>query len=169
MFYLREVNFKFLGAPEPEPIASPNAWFLASRCTDDKSQTCDLLEQILQMPSRSDQKAALQSVHKLIKVAANGLPLQNFYDEKQCHEIHSFLYMGKERRVWRIRQGDVRLLFVYSANRLIYLPLVISKRKDKLSVSDKAQIEATVKPFMDAEATQQLCIIADQTTMKTPT
>jgi hypothetical protein len=48
------------------------------------------------------------------------------------------------------------------------LPLAIIKRKDKLSVSDKAQIEATVKPFLDAEATQQLCIIAAHTTMKTP-
>ena len=160
MFYLRQVNLQLLGAPEPEPTASPNSWYLASRCADAQSQTCDLLEQILQLPSRIDQKAALQSVHKLIKVAALGLPLQNFYDEKQCHEIHSFDYLGKERRIWRIRQGDVRLLFVYSANRLIYLPLVITKRKDKLSASDKAHIEATVKPFLDAEATQQLCIIA---------
>lgn len=163
MFYLRQVNFKLLGAPDPEPAASDNAWFLATRCADGNGQTCDLLDQILQMPSRIDQKAALQSVHKLIKVAATGLALQNFYDEKQCHEIYCFQYLGKERRVWRIRQGDVRLLFVYSANRLIYLPLVITKRKDKLSASDKALIEATVKPFLDAEAAQQICIIAAHT------
>lgn len=103
------------------------------------------------MPTAKDRRAAIAELAKLVQVAASGKPFQVFYDEKQCHDIHRFHYDGKERVLWRLRRGDVRIVFYYGQGRLILLADALIKRKDRLSKAETSALEAQVVAFIDAE------------------
>lgn len=148
-FFLR-INFKALGATDPEPVPSAKPWRLYARCDAEDVETCGIFQQIINLVGK-DQRAAMSALHKLVHVAASGQPVTNFYDKKQCHEIHTFHYKGKERIVWRIWKGDVvRVTFYYGEDRMILLTHAFAKTEDKLTKGQKAMLEAEVKAYIDA-------------------
>lgn len=108
------------------------------------------------MADQRDLKAAVQAVVKLVQLAALGEPLQAHYDEKQCHPLHRFQYLEKERVVWRIRKGSIRLPFYYGRGRLIFLTGALVKRKDKLTAGEKLTLEEQVRRYIDAEQANSL-------------
>jgi hypothetical protein len=128
-------------------------------CSSPETEECPFLEQVGQLEDLRDRKAALQALKKLIEVAASGLPMTHFYDKKQCHEIHSFQYDGKTRRIWRIRQGIIRLPFYYGAGRLLFLPTVLVKRRDKLTRGEALELETHIKEYIQAEEANSLTVI----------
>lgn len=153
--YLR-INFKALGTPDPEPAPGSKPRMLYARCEDaDPSApnipgACDLLCQIIRMAPK-DQKAALAALHKLVQVAASGKPITEFYDKKQCHEIHTFHHDGKDRTIWRIWKGDVvRVTFFYGDGQTVLLTHAFAKYEDKLTKAQKKMLEGEVITYLDA-------------------
>ena len=153
-YHLRTLRRRSIGISKPEPAVGPNARKLVAWCTEDNAATCDILLQIagLEVMPR---KASMLEIDKLIHVAASGLPVAGFYDEKTCHKTHSFDYKGKTRDVWRVRRGDVRVTFFYGHDKLILLTHAFAKHKDKLTLAQKRDLERAVEAFIDAEAAQQ--------------
>lgn len=150
MKYFLRINFKALGAIEPEPVPGDKPWELYARCDKKDAETCALFQQIASMVLK-DRKAAISALDKLVRVAASGQPITNFYDKKQCHDIHTFNYQGKIRTVWRIWKGDVvRVTFYYGEGRAILLTHAFAKYEDKLTKAQKAMLEAEVIAYIDA-------------------
>jgi len=148
--YLLRINFNALGVPEPEPSPGAKAWELYARCTVKHINGCDLFQQVGNLALK-DQRAAMSALFKLVQVAASGQPITNFYDKKQCHDIHTFTYLGKERTVWRIWKGDVvRVTFYYGEGRTILLTHAFAKYEDKLTKTQKAMLENEVIAYIDA-------------------
>jgi hypothetical protein len=159
MTVLLELSYAVLGIPEAEPRPGRNPWRPVTPCSDPEAEECPFLEQIHQLQDRRDRKASLQALKKLIEVSASGLPISNFYDQKQCHEIHSFQYDGRTRKIWRIRQGSIRLPFYYGAQRLLLLPLVLVKRRGKLTRQELLELEEHIENYVQAENASQLTVI----------
>lgn len=153
--YLR-INFKALGVAALEPVPGVKPRLLYARCNSASVGSCDLFSQV-KVLALKDRKAALAAIHKLIEVAATGKPLTAFYTKKQCHEIHSFTYRGKERTIWRIWKGDVvRLTFFYGDGQTVLLTNVFSKYEDKLNTAQKKMLEREVEAYLDAFAENRI-------------
>lgn len=150
MKYFLRINFNALGKIEPEPVPGAKPWELYARCDEKDAETCVLFQQIANMVLK-DRKAAVSALDKLVQVAASGQPITNFYDKKQCHDIHTFSYQGKDRTVWRIWKGDVvRVTFYYGEGRAILLTHAFAKYEDKLTKAQKVMLEAEVITYIDA-------------------
>lgn len=155
--YLKRITLQSIRyTAQSEQASQKNAWHLFAPCAEESYQDCLLFNQITALKDRKDQKAALLALKKLIQVAEMGQPLTVHYDEKACHELHSFQYKGKERTVWRIRHGVIRLPFYYGQGKLIFLAGALSKRKNKLSNAELGVIEQEVKKYIDAEDVGEL-------------
>lgn len=160
--HLKRITFQTIGyRDQPEPQRGEASWKLFAPCSNDDYSGCILLSQIVGLADKEDQKAAVLALKKLIQIAALGQPLTVHYDKKQCHELHEFRYHGKERVIWRIRHGDIRLPFYYGQGKLIFLAGVLPKRKDKLSRSEKSALETEVKRYIDAEKLGRLQLEPD--------
>lgn len=147
--YLR-INFHALGATREEPFPGSKPRELYARCNSSDPATCDLFAQIGNMALK-DRKAALAALSKLIEVAASGKPITEFYDKKQCHDIHTFKYKNKDRTIWRIWKGDVvRVTFYYGDGQTVLLTHAFAKYEDKLSSAQKKSLEHEVEKYVDA-------------------
>lgn len=158
--HLLRINHRALRHEAPEPITEMGHWRLYAPCDQADETTCRLFQRIAQLPAAADRKAALAALVKLVQVAASGKPLQVFYDEKQCHELHRFNYCGHERVVWRIRKGDIRIAFLYGQGRIVFLADAFAKRKDRLTRAEQSALERAVSAFIDAELTGALAPFA---------
>ena len=159
MTVLLELSYAVLGIPEAEPRPGENPWHPVTPCSGPDAEECPFLDQIGLLKDVRDRKAAVQALKKLIEVAATGLPMTDFYEKKQCHEIHSFQYNGKTRKVWRIRQGSIRLPFYYGAGRLLFLPTVLVKRRDDLTRREQLELETHIKEYIQTESASGLTVI----------
>ena len=90
------------------------------------------------------------------QIAVMGHPITAHYDKRQFHELYKLRYKGKDRVIWRIRHGDIRLPFYYGQGKLIFLASVLAKRKDKLSQAEELALEKEVKRYISAENEGQL-------------
>ena len=99
----------------------------------------------------------MSALHKLVQVAASGKPITDFYDKKQCHEIHTFRHDGKDRTIWRIWKGDVvRVTFFYGDGQTVLLTHAFAKYEDKLSSAQKKMLENEVIAYLDALKANEL-------------
>ena len=128
---------------------APGAFKVCSICPTNDPQTAEILAAAVDLAAR-DKKSFRQVMTKLLKVSTLGTPIKEHYDEDQCHEAFEFDYKGKHHTVWRIRNGDFRLLFFYGHDRIILLTDVLAKRKDKLSESEINRSKEFVKRYLDA-------------------
>lgn len=159
--HLLEITEAAIGKPRPDIKPRLDRWKLMARCASDDPNTCHLLKQIytLGKSSRVDGKAVLSALNKLMQVAQTGQPLENFYDKKQSHQLHAFEYENAKRVVWRLRQGDVRLVFYYAEGKMIFLADALAKRQDKLTSGEKIKLENEIKTYIDAELANKICVI----------
>ncbi len=159
--HLLEITEAAIGKPSPDIKPRLDRWRLMARCASDNPNTCHLLKQIytLGKSNRADGKAVLSALNKLIQVAQTGQPLENFYDKKQSHQLHAFEYENAKRVVWRLRQGDVRLVFYYAEGKMIFLADALAKRQDKLTSGEKIKLENEIKTYIDAEQANEICVI----------
>lgn len=152
------INFSTLGVQEPEPAPGPTPWELYARCDTEEVETCALFQQITSLTT-NNRKSALSALHKLVQVAASGQPITEFYDKKQCHDLHTFNYHGKDRIVWRIRKGDVRVTFYYGEGRMIILTHAFAKYENKLTNAQKAMLETEISTYIDAVTAKSIHFI----------
>lgn len=160
--HLLEINDQALGRPHRHLEKAAHQWQLLARCSDASPDSCLLLQQLvfLGRQNRTDGRAALAALDKLIQVAAKGMPLETFYDKKQSHELHAFHYKGQRRVIWRLRKNDIRLAFYYAEGRVIFLADAFAKRQDKLTAAEKARLEEEVRIYIDAESAGQLQVLS---------
>lgn len=150
------INNKALGAPAPEPAPGAKPRMLFASCHTDDPDTCDLLSQVVSMIPKN-RNAAMAALHKLVQVAASGKPITEFYNKKQCHEIHTFSHDGKDRTIWRIWKGDVvRVTFFYGDGQTVLLTHAFAKHEDKLSNAQKKMLEKEVIAYLDALKANEL-------------
>lgn len=151
MAHYLHINYKAIGLPLDEPTPGEKAKQLIARCVDQNADSCEVISQVLDLCA-PDTKSALKLLKKLVEVAASGLPFTEFYDKKQCHDIHTFDYKHKFHVIWRIRQGDVRVAFYYGEGRAVLLTGAFAKRQDRISTATKKLLEKEVKAYLDALA-----------------
>jgi len=96
---------------------------------------------------RNDRYDARTSFHGLLQKAHTGMNFKDLYDEKQCHEAHSFKDANhheiKIHRIWGT--GKIRMYFLYLPGKKIVLIKTWAKRKNKLTKGDEEQLENMAK------------------------
>lgn len=159
--HLLEITETTIGKPFPDIVPRLDRWKLMARCASQDPNTCYFLKQIADLgkSNRVDGKAALSALAKLLQVAQTGQPLESFYDKKQSHQLHEFDYKGITHVVWRLRKGDIRLVFYYAEGKVVFLADALAKRQDKLSVGEKIKFENEIKTYIDAELANEICVI----------
>lgn len=66
------------------------------------------------------------------------------YENYDLQEEDPCIYKDVKRVVWRLRKGDVRLVFYYGEGKIVFLADALAKRQDKLTVGEKIQLEIEV-------------------------
>lgn len=117
----------------------------ASKDPDD----AEIIDWVGSIP-KGERNAFKNGMGTLLKVANAGRPLETHYDQKKCHPVHRFHHQGVEHVIWRIRAGDMRLMFYYGQGRILLLVDSFPKYKDKLTKAQKLYAEDKVKSYLDA-------------------
>jgi len=78
--------------------------------------------------------------------AATGLPFEAMWDEKKCHEAHSFGHEHHDHKIYRVwGTGKIRVYFVYLPSKIILILKSRAKRVDKLSKGELDELESIAK------------------------
>lgn len=104
---------------------------------------------ISQLKSRTDQLCARRSLVFLSQHARSGLPLEQLYDEKQCHLAFDFNYNQLTYKVHRIRGAATRIYFIYRPNKVIIIVAISAKRENKLTAGEINHISSRVIRVID--------------------
>ncbi len=97
-----------------------------------------------------DRKSALTTYVSFLNKANTGQNLKDIYNEKQCHEAHSFKINGEAIKIFRIWGGGaIRIYFIYLPNKIICILKTWPKRKDNLSKGEKLQLEELARQVLD--------------------
>lgn len=147
-----ELFFTRLRVGHPEPLKGledfPKSWKTYTICTERNRGSSTTLEDVRNLEA-SDKTHARSAYRTLLEKAQNGLPLPEQYDEKHCHEAHSFDFNGTVVKIYRIRSGDIRIYFCYlPPSKMIVLLKTEPKRKDRLSKSEKRELESITKAVL---------------------
>ena len=130
-------------------VITNNSWKVYLLCETNDVRSCYIFidRTNLQVKDLSKFKTMFR---QLGKHCESGMPLTNYYDENDCHYPFTFKYKGKEEKVWRIRQGNLRLYFVYlpPEKRIILLHVWV-KHTDDLSKSEKSSLQKLAKSVID--------------------
>lgn len=141
------VYFTRLRVGYPDPLQDPpshhNSWKVFTVCSEETKRSCSTRSDIatLRLKSDVDAEHARCAYQGLQKRAVIGLPLQLQYDKDTCHEAHSFKKNGHDHKIFRVRQGPIRVYFIYLNDKCIVLLKTWTKRKDKLSAGEQLQLE----------------------------
>lgn len=149
--YLRRLLLReFLRPPDMEQSYPelPNAFKVCCVSATDKPRDAEIVTWAQSLASK-ERGSFRSGMGVLLKLANAGRRLESHYDEKQCHPAHRFTYKRREHVVWRIRSGDLRILFCYCDDRILLITDTFPKRKDKLTVAQKLKSERTIKAFID--------------------
>lgn len=131
-----------VGHPEPqqEPPSNAESWKVYTICTDSSKASCSTRADVALIKGNADRGSARNAYQGLQKRAAIGLPLKDQYDEKACHESHSFVHNEHEHKIYRLRKEAIRVYFLYLNEKKILLLKTLVKRKGNLSQGEKDQI-----------------------------
>ncbi|EAW6366324.1 hypothetical protein [Salmonella enterica] len=136
---------KISGHPGPVEIfkVTPNSWKVL-KCFSSTTPKANLHEDIKNLQP-SDKAKAKNLFTVLGQKCEPGTPLNEMYDKKKLHCALEFSYKNKKGEhvidnVWRIRQDELRLYFIYLHEKTIVLLHLWYKREDDLSASEKKQL-----------------------------
>lgn len=153
------VFFTRLKVGHPEPLKPPEdwegSWRIYTVCTTSNPKSCTTRTDVSKLELK-DKLAARQAYVTFTNRAQTGQNLKDLYDDKQCHEAHSFkltAHDDHEEKIFRIRSGVIRLYFLYLPDRRIILLKTWPKRKDKLSQGEKLELEALARIVLDSVLT----------------
>ncbi|MCA3224263.1 MAG: hypothetical protein ING52_01945 [Burkholderiales bacterium] len=145
----RKLSVRDFDPDRAEPNEAANAWKVVSLSEGDGPESCTFLKQLSAIEPQFRQ-AAIVGVLRLLEVAASGIQLANAYDKKRCHEIGHFLHDGSKHRLYRIRAGDTRLVFIYGPSREICLCAALVKKQDKFTNAEMIEFETAAKAHLEA-------------------
>lgn len=155
------VFFTRLKVGWPGPLKAPEdwdgCWKIYTICTSRNSYSCTTRSDVRNLESTKDKRDARSSYHSFLSKAHTGLNFAELYDEKQCHEAHSFLFQTqvqncprqevKIHRIWGA--GAIRMYFLYLPNKRVVLLKTWAKRKNKLSAGEESALEEIVKVVIE--------------------
>ena len=131
------------------PMDWDGCWKIYTICAAADKGTCSTLADARSL-NHADKKAALSSYVNFLNRANTGQNLTDLYDEKQCHEAHSFNMNGETVKIFRIwGSGDIRIYFLYLPAKVILILKTWPKRKDKLSTGEKTQLEDIARAALE--------------------
>ncbi|EPA6066319.1 TPA: hypothetical protein QHJ11_004856 [Klebsiella aerogenes] len=144
---------KISGHPGPVEIfkVTPNSWKVL-KCFSSTNPKANLHEDIKNLQP-SDKKKAKNLFTVLGQKCEPGTPLNEMYDKKKLHCALEFSYKNKKGEhvidnVWRIRQDELRLYFIYLHGKTIVLLHLWYKREDDLSESEEKQLGKLAKAIL---------------------
>lgn len=129
---------------------TPKALKICCVCHSDDPEDNDLNNWVQKL-GKAEIGAFRNGMSTILKLANAGRKLETYYDEKKCHETHTFTHQGKDHVIWRVRNSDVRLLFYYGNDQVVLLVDSFSKHKNKLTSAQKSHAETVVKAYLDAK------------------
>lgn len=143
-------QFKATGHPKPVSTfkITDNSWRIYLLCTSSGLSSCCIFDDARSLEQRylSQYKNMMMMLGQRCE---SGKSLDIFYDKKGCHPILNIKIHDKEEKIWRIRQGDLRLCFVYlpPEKRIILLRLFV-KKSDKLKSKERSSLESLAKQVL---------------------
>ncbi len=143
---IMHIYFTRLEVGYPGPLKHPqdfeNSWKVYVICRSSEKSSSTTSSDVKGYRGTSDQKDMRTSFIALLEHAQSGQPLERMYDEKKCHEAHTFAHDGKSWKIFRIwGTGVIRIYFMYLPNRHIVILKTKPKRVDKLSAGEKQELE----------------------------
>lgn len=150
------IYFTRLKVGYPEPLKAPDdwdgGWKIYTVCKTQNPRSCTTRADV-DLLCKSDKLVARNTYVSFLNKAHTGQPLSTLYDEKQCHETHSFKWKAhddREEKIYRIwGGGDIRVNFIYLPERRIILIKTWPKRKDKLTDGDKLLLEQLARAVLE--------------------
>ncbi|MBI5435913.1 MAG: hypothetical protein HY937_02175 [Nitrosomonadales bacterium] len=131
------------------PVDWNGCWKIYTICTAADKRTSTTNEDVKCL-NQTDKKAALSSYVSFLNRANTGQVLTELYDEKQCHEAHSFKMNEEIVKIFRIwGTGVIRIYFLYLPKKVILILKTWPKRKDKLSNGEKVQLEGIARQVLE--------------------
>ncbi len=126
-----------------------NSWHIYLLCSSEDLRSCHIYTD-----AHNLQKIYLNQYRTMMRILGqhceSGLPLTNYYDKKSCHDVKDIdLANGQKEKIWRIRQGRLRLYFVYlPPERRLILLRVLVKNDDKLNKNEENSLVSLAKQVM---------------------
>ena len=116
-------------------------WRVYTICETNNGYSCTTRADARLMVATNDLLDARRSWGSLLQKAHMGGNFSALYDEKQCHDVHTFKFNNVEHKIWRIRgSGDIRMYFIYLPDMRIVLLRTEPKRKPSLRKAEKKQL-----------------------------
>jgi mRNA-degrading endonuclease RelE of RelBE toxin-antitoxin system len=151
---IRLVPLEFSGHPKEVKLfkVTPLSWKIF-KCFSDTTPKTNLHQDIKDLPANERSKAK-NLFYTMGQKCESGQSLELLYHGDLLHDACDFTYTNQAGehvvdKVWRIRQGDLRLYFIYypPGKRIVLLHLW-EKREDKLSSSEEKHLQALAKEIM---------------------
>ena len=148
------VQCKSTGHPNPTQTfkITDNSWKIF-KCFSTETPESNFHEDVKRLLPIDRKKAQILFV-QLGKICESGQNLSFFYDKKALHDALEFRYTDVSGatvidKIWRIRQGDLRLYFIYfpPGKRLVLLNIWV-KKQDKLTSSEKNALSDLAEKVM---------------------
>ncbi len=136
-------HFAVTGHPKSTSTfaVTENSWHVYLLCSSSDLRTCYIYNDAINL--EKTYKSKYKNMMRVLgQNCESGKPLNIFYNEKECHPILTIKVDGNEEKIWRIRQGELRLCFVYlpPEKRLILLRLFV-KNDDRLKKKEKSSLK----------------------------
>ena len=129
-----------------------NSWKIF-KCFSTETPESNFHEDVKRLLPIDRKKAQILFV-QLGKRCESGQNLSFFYDKKALHDALEFSYTDVSGatvidKIWRIRQGDLRLYFIYfpPGKRLVLLNIWV-KKQDKLTASEENSLSNLAEKVM---------------------
>ena len=143
-------------APRKHPPDWAGCWKVYTICATSSSGSSTTLSDVNSLESEKDKSDARKTYVTLLGKAHTGEDFRALYDEKKCHEAHSFGYVTgngqiDEIKIWRIwGSGKIRMYFLYLPGKRIVMLKTLAKRANKLDTSQSKALEALASDVLDS-------------------
>jgi hypothetical protein len=135
------------GYPDPlkAPLRSDNAWKIYMICIKPHKKFSLIYADTARLEA-NEKVVVSQLFSSLLIATASGQPLSAHYHKKgDCHPAFDMSYKDHEGKhksitVHRLRQGDVRLYFIYRSDNTIILLKLLAKFTQKLEKTHQGTI-----------------------------
>lgn len=138
------------GYPNPpqQPQDWEGSWKVYTVCTTHVVTSCSTRADANNLPYE-DKLNARRSYVTLVNRAQTGENLTELYDEKKCHEAHTFKHDHQEVKIFRIwGAGAIRVYFLYLPGKRLVTLKTWAKRRDKLTDGEKLELEQIARTVL---------------------
>ncbi len=147
---------EFSGHPGPVKLfnVTPLSWKIF-KCFSDEYPESNFHDDIRALPA-SEKSKAKTLFWTLGQKCESGTPLVDMYHGDLLHQACDYSYTNSKGehvvdKVWRIRQGSLRLYFIYLSDKRIALLHLWEKRQDKLSDSEENKLQKLAEAVAKSE------------------